>query len=392
MRKYCLIALVFIFFSYADAQGQKLSSAEEKKALTDKSFALFQQGKLNDAIELSAKVLELEKNPPQADTASLVNATLNLARLKRDNYLRLREKAADRSSPPKIRSQHQKEANENAGEAEELYREASTLNERGGRSVSAQTADIKSDLAWLVHNFYPVRDTTSPDRPSTRSRIDEAEALYAASLVLNEQKRGNDADETLLVTLASGNFYLIYDNYEKALPFYERYILTSDKKRGANHAELAIALRPHAQILFALFQEQESIATVKRIERISGKKEDLPMGKLGLDLRSKDSVAFHAGVSKSLQEKGKKFGKQMTLAGGSMSRTAYEESRPRVTYTSVYVTVDENGKVIEAVANTKDKKLRERAEQEVSKWMVRPFIYNGSARKLRGILTYPESL
>ncbi|MEJ7847322.1 MAG: hypothetical protein WKF92_04440 [Pyrinomonadaceae bacterium] len=115
------------------------------------------------------------------------------------------------------------------------------------------------------------------------------------------------------------------------------------------------------------------------------------MGKLGLDLRSKDSVAFHAGVSRSLQDKNKVFGKKMTLAGGSMSRTVYEDSRPRVTYTPVYVTVDENGKVIEAVADTKDAKLRDRAEQEVSKWIVRPFVYNGSARQLRGILVYPES-
>ncbi|MEJ7847321.1 MAG: tetratricopeptide repeat protein [Pyrinomonadaceae bacterium] len=260
MKNNCLTAIALIFLCLAHIEGQKPNSAEEKKALTDKSFALFQQGKLNDAIELAAKVVELEKKSPKSDSASLVNATMNLARFKRDNYLRLRAKAADRGSPPKIRNQNQKEANKNAGEAEELYREALTLNESDGRSVSAQTADIKSDLAWLVHNFYPVRDTTLVDRPSTRSRIDEAESLYTASLALNEQTRGKDADETLLITLASGNFYLIYDNYEKALPFYERHIQTVDKKHGANHAELANALRPYAQMLFAIFQEQEAMA------------------------------------------------------------------------------------------------------------------------------------
>lgn len=392
MKNNCLTAIALIFLCLADVQGQKVSTAEEKKELTDRSFVFFQQGKLNDAIELAAKVVELEKRSPQVDTASLVNATLNLARLKREDYLLLREKAADRNSPPKIRSQNQKEANENADEAEVLYREALALNESGGRSASAQTADIKSDLAWLVQNYYPVHDTTSPARPSTRSRIDEAETFYAASLALNEQTRGKDADETLLIALASGNFYLKYDNYEKALPFYERYILTTDKKHGPNHAELVNALRPHAQILFALFQEQEAINAVKRIEGITGKKEGLPLGKLGLDLRSKDSVAFHADVSKSFQEKNKKFGTKMAMAGGTMARTAYDDARPRVTYTPVYVTVDESGKVIEAVADSKDADLRDRAEQEVSKWAVRPFVYNGSAKKLRGILTYPESL
>lgn len=391
MKKNCLIALAVFFLCFADTQGQKLSPAEEKKALTDKSLALFQQGKLDDAIEVSAKVVALEKKSLQSDSTSLVNATLNLARFRRDNFMYFREKMRNRNTlEDSIRFRGK--ADENAAGAEELYREALKLNESGGRGVSAQTADIKSDLAWLVHNYLPVNDSILTDRPATRSRIDEAEAFYAASLALNEQTRGKDADETLFVALASGNFYLTYDNYEKALPFYERYILTADKKHGSNHAEVANALRPHAQILHALFQEQEAVDAVKRIEGIIGKNENLTMGKLGLDLRSKDSVAFHSGVSRSLKDKNKAFGKKMTLAGGSMSRPAFDASKPRVTYTPVYVTVDENGKVIEAAANTKDAELRERAEQEVSKWTVRPFVYNGSARKLRGILTYPESL
>ncbi len=62
MKNNCLTAIALIFLCLAHIEGQKPNSAEEKKALTDKSFALFQQGKLNDAIELAA----VQKPPTEA--------------------------------------------------------------------------------------------------------------------------------------------------------------------------------------------------------------------------------------------------------------------------------------------------------------------------------------
>lgn len=90
MKKIFLVLTATVFLCYANAQGQRINPVDEKKALTEKSFSLFQQGKLDDAIELAAKVVELERKSPQTDSASYVNATLNLARMSRSTFETLR--------------------------------------------------------------------------------------------------------------------------------------------------------------------------------------------------------------------------------------------------------------------------------------------------------------
>ena len=75
---------------------------------------------------------------------------------------------------------------------------------------------------------------------------------------------------------------------------------------------------------------------------------------------------------------------------GTLSQNQIETMAPRASNVVVRVTVDETGKIVEAVADTKDGELGEKAVREVSKWTVRPFAYNGSARKIRGHLSYTE--
>lgn len=362
MYKILASSAIAFFIFFGDIQAQE-AATNERKILTEKAYVLFQQGKLDEAIKIAEKVVKLEKTSNQTDTSSYVNALINLARMKRDAFLLLRNKLVSGKTPPSEREAARKKMSENAKAAEDSFREALQLNEPGSRTQTALTADVKSDLAWLVYNYIPTDG--KPSVANTRARIDEAEKLFIEAVTLNEQIRGTEADETLFVVLGAGNFYLNYHNFEKALPYYERYIQTNEKTHGKNYPNLVNALRPYAKILFATFQDQESAAAVKRIEEIIGQKEDLPKDDLSFHLRSKDSVAF------SVQ-------KSMTI-GKDFERIF------------VKVVVNENGKVVEVVAETKDKKLREKAEQEISKWTVRPFSYNNVTRKMRGYLYYLEA-
>jgi len=88
----------------------------------------------------------------------------------------------------------------------------------------------------------------------------------------------------------------------------------------------------------------------------------MPKGEINLHLRSKDSVAYSAPI---IMQKMK--------------------------VVPVKVEVDETGKIIKAAAETDNDKLGVEAETVVSKWMVRPFSYNGTTRKMRGILIYRKS-
>lgn len=82
------------------------------------------------------------------------------------------------------------------------------------------------------------------------------------------------------------------------------------------------------------------------------------------------------------------------LAVGAQGRVLNEgnlSQMPGLISVPVNVEIDETGKIIKATADTTDGKLRTEAETTVSKWTVRPFSYNGQARKMRGVLIYRKA-
>jgi tetratricopeptide (TPR) repeat protein len=379
MKKFIIaLSLTLCFIFPAAAQESKT----EKQELTDRIFALYQKGDLEAAIDLGEKLVKMEKG--SGEPVSRVNALVNLARIKRVYFVSLQNKlAGGKLSAPESKELREK-ATRNADEAEELFREALELNEKNGKEKTAQTADIKKDLAWLVSNHsYTGKKTVE----KSRSRIDEAEKLLLDSIALGEQTRGREADETLFTVLDAGDFYYKYVNFEKALAFYERFIQSYGQKHGAEHADLVNALRPYASILFATFQEPESIAAIKRIEAITKKSEPLPAGEINLHLRSKESVAFSAPIIMEHNEKAELFRSRLKAQSGTLSLN----NMPRLIRIPVSVEVDETGKILKAAAKTNDDKLKNEAESVVAKWTVRPFSYNGTARKLRGTLIYFKS-
>ncbi|MBA4124473.1 MAG: hypothetical protein H0X72_18685 [Acidobacteria bacterium] len=361
-------------------------SQETKKALTEKALMLYRQGKFEKAIEAAEQVIELEKANQFQDTLSYANSLINAARMKEDYIIELQNKAENKNLIARDKFELYEKISQIASELETLLRQALQLNETGGRAQSAQTADVKSELAMLVQKYNP---TTKPSIESARGRIDEAEKLLTESLLLNEQVRGNDNDKTLSVVLQTGDFYLRYVNFEKALPFYERYIQTTEKKGGKNYPELMNALRSYASILFTGFQDKESADVIKKLEEITQKKEEAKFNNFNFQLRSKDAVAYASQIVQSFRTEDENFRKRLKLVGKTLTRSNLELS-PKLVRVQVKVVIDENGKVVEAVADDKDKKNRARAEQEVSKWFVRPFSYNGVKHKMRGVLTYLE--
>ena len=257
-----------------------------------------------------------------------------------------------------------------AADALKLYEEAIGINESNGRGRTSQTADAKFEFAWLTYSFQSASNTG-------KERVDRAEQLFTEAYAVSSEARGANDDQTLLIALVFGNFYQKYDNYEKALAQYEAFISGTEKKHGPNFAGLVPALQPFAQILYATFQEDRSAAAVSRIEKLTGKKEDLPMGKLDLYSRSGDNVDSRMKTA---------------MAGMNRMRLMGEPPRhsPPIVRVTVHVTVDVDGKVTEAVADTTDEKLKTRAETAVCGWFIRPFSYNGENRKLRGLVYYTE--
>lgn len=361
------VVLILLLFSSAFSQDTKAD-------LTKQAYTFYQQGKFERAVESAEKVVKLEKSSQSKDSISYVNALSNVARIKQGFLVDLQNKAGDKNIAIREKIEIIKQISQLAGETEKHLREILQINESNGRAQTAQTADIKVELASLVQNYNPA---TVPSVESSRGRIDEAEKLLAESLLINEQVRGKDDAKTLAVVLQSGDFYNRYVNFEKALPFYERYIETAEKTHDKNYPELADALRAYSAIMLTTFQDQKAADALKQIERITQKKEEAKPDFKYLNLRSKDAVAFSVRVSESLHNK-------RNLSGTNI------QTRPQLIRIPVKVIIDENGKVIEATVENKDEKLRARAEQEVTKWSVRPFSYQGNTYKMHGYLTYLE--
>lgn len=372
------LGLLMISFSFVEAQEPK----SERKDLTDRIFSLYQKGDLERAAEAGEKLVEMEKD--SKNSVSYVNALVNLARIKREYYVSLRNEILGKQMRAAEKNAAAEKASRNADDAERLFREALALNENFGRAQTAQTADIKKDLAWLVsnHTYSGVKTVEK-----SRGRIDEAEKLLLDSIALSEQIRGKDADETLFAALDAGDFYYKYVNFEKALAFYEKFLQAYERKHGANHPDLARALRPYASILFITMQEQESAAVVKRIEAITQNKEPKPKDEINLHLRSKDSVAYSAPIIMEINEKADIFRSKLKAEGRTLN-AGNISSMPRSVVVPVKVEIDETGKITRAAAETENDKLKAEAESVVAKWTVRPFSYNGTARKMRGILIY----
>ena len=378
-----IIAIGFITVSFLFPAMAQQNAKSEKQQMTDEVFALYQKGDFEEAVNLSEKLVKMEKNAK--DSESYVNAVLNLARIKRAFFVALQnELRAGGKSASEMRTLREK-ANRHADDAEELFREALEINTKNGREKTAQTADIKRDLAWIVSNHSYSRRTDKVDR--TRLRIDEAEALLLDAIALSEQARKADSDETLLIVLEAGNFYYKYVNFEKALPFYERFIGVYGQKNGANHPDLVGALRPVAAIMFATFQDAEAAAAVKRIEAITKKSEPALTGEINLYLRSKDAVAATMPVMIEQNERAQTYRNiRRTSPTGN-----YSPQSLGIITVPVAVEVDETGKIVKTVAKTTDEKLKAEAEAAVAKWNVRPFSYNGTSRKMRGTLIYRKA-
>ncbi len=84
-RNLITLNLVAILSTYIYAQEPK----NEAKELTDKIFALYQKGDLEEAVKAGEKLVKLESN--SGDSVSFVNAAVNLARIKRAYYASLQK-------------------------------------------------------------------------------------------------------------------------------------------------------------------------------------------------------------------------------------------------------------------------------------------------------------
>lgn len=369
---YLVVAVTLLSISIKAQQPQT-----DPAALNQQIASLYQAGKFDDAIPLAERVAAIEKaKSPNTETYAM--ALTNLALLHKERMRRLQRQ--NESNTMAVRQSVAPKIEKDADKAETNFREALDVYVRRNEGERLAAATVRNELGWLLNNYL------APHRHGqARPRIDEAEKLFTEALAIQEKNTGADSDIVLSSVVNFGNFYMRWNNYEKALPFYERYVATVEKKYGPSARALVPALRGQLEVLVITMQDEEAKALAGRIAGITGRDEQVPnsMPRLGLRARKIEKV-------KSTRFIPSEFDNDMrgtfsyTVGAGGFSQMGVARFRQIM----VKVVVDETGNVIEAKVDGSNVKNPEVAEAAAKASTFRPFVYNGVARKMRGAITY----
>lgn len=372
MKKKATI-LFFCFLLGLQTAFSQNKAQDETTRLMGQIAALYGQAKFDEAIPLAEKLVKIERKT--GNSPNLSTALLNLAILRKERYQFNRRKIQSPQTPIREKIALSEQLKKDGEEAEKLLREFLATKPDESKAAQIQTATAQNELAWIIYNYFDV-----PEKPKTpqegtqnaRTRIDEAESYFTQALAAREKLLGADDDQTLATVLNLADFYRYYVNFEKALPFYERFFAAKEKNGGKNHHAQIPALRSYASILVTTNQNEKAAQIVKQIAAITRKPEQLPEADENLSLRI---TRMELARLQQMENK------------GEMHQRLARESKKRL---KVNVVIDENGKISQATANIDDEKLKAKFEESVRQITFRPFVYQNTPGKMRGWVFYPQ--
>ena len=365
MKKVFLLILI-CSFSPVFAYSQN-SDVSEIQKLNLQVSDLYRQSKFEEAIVIAEKIIEIQEKDKNKNFSDLAIALKNLAILQKNYDELLGEKIADSTISKSERFDLITKRRKFYDSIPVIFEKAIKIYEEKLKSENLSLAEIKFEYASYISRNQGKLVGMGSSEP------DKVESLYKDSLSIREKQLGASNDLTLSTVLQIANFYQKEGNFEKSLPFYLNFLKGIEKKYGEKSEYLLQPLRIYLKILTAAQMEQEAEKIRQQISAITGNLESLPQLDLDLTLRNK------ADKSKELIENPNTITKYLK----------------KLKFLLVEVIVDEKGNVIEAKAGeTQDKdingkEVQKKAEKDVKDWQFRPLIYDGKARKIKGIVWFP---
>jgi tetratricopeptide (TPR) repeat protein len=369
------LASIAVFLASVPFLAQ--TSQPDSQALNQKAAELYSKGKFDDAIPILKNVVSNEKTAAKnSETHAIALMNLGVAHKER---LRASIRRNEAARPEDVRVGYES-MNEDAKEADEALRDSLEIYTKLGQGGGLSVALLKNELAWVLNNFFPVAFRGGP-----RVRIDEAEKLYTESLAAQEKLSAPESDTTLRSVLGLGDFYMRWINFEKALPYYERYLAAIEKKLGSSSKALVPALRSLAELAIITDRTKEAEELTKRISAITGRPEPVPSTNPRLALRGRriERVKI-ARFAPPEHLDDPSFLLSYAYGAGQVMM-----GRVRVKQVAVNILVDEEGNVIEASVVDRSLKEVDEIEKAARASKFRPFSYKGESRKMRGTLIYP---
>lgn len=313
----------------ARSEGQESPELEEARALNEKVLQLYKAGKVDEALALATRVLELREKALGRDDQLVSEALINLGEL----YL----------------------AKKSYKEALSAYDRVLKNNERLAGADDASNALVLDKTAFL-------RFMTKDFRG--------AEDDYRRSLGINEKVAGAESEAAAQSAYRLAEFYRFTNSLRRADPLYRRALSSMEKSSGVESPKLITLLESYACFLSRMNKTSESSAAWERASAIRTRT---------INERLKTNATSPVKEQFQLSEP------------ISKPRPVYPEEAKRarlIGMVTVRVTVDGSGKVIRACGSGADPILLEAAEQAALRARFAPLVVEGTPLETTGIITY----
>lgn len=335
--KNLFIVLVIALSLFCPVIAQTTSTAPDKSA------------QLQEASRLSAQVTELYNNDRYDEAMPLAKRALEI-----------RESVAG-PNDPLVGDALQNlgllySGKRNYSDALSFYKRALAIFEKALGPDNAKSANTLHYLGW---SYY------------AQSELSKAEETFQRSLAIREKVFGPDHLEVALALDILAQFYQQQLKYGKAVDYYKRELAVKEKVLGAAHKDVAEMAMRCACAMLQNMQPREFDEMRERADMILSNRMINP----NAPTKVKGSVLQGKAIYRAEPEY--PFAAKRGRIAGSVI---------------IEVTVDEQGKVIEAKSLCGKNILADSALKAARDWKFTPTLINGMPVKVRGTITFNFNL
>lgn len=361
----------------------QFAESSEIQTINKKIIILYQEGKIDEAIEVSERAVKLAEKTNLLDFA-LMSADLGLLKKKRfEKILQLFLSVPEIITDTNLMI---KKAKNDFDHAEKLFSGAIEVSktQKINKDVSALW---KSDLAGL---FVSYEKAYFLPRKKAKSQLNEAVNLYTEAISDFDASANKNEDLILPAVFQLAELFIADAKFEEALQLYQRFVKSSKNTKN-NFQRVISALRVMVSIFGMIYNQNEITETISEIASISGENEKVSPSDFNLFGRINTPQLNKAKILAKLQAHDYLYKRpypKNSRRTDSISENLTDVNLARLVSVQVDILVDETGKVIEARGKSKDAKANQKAESEVTNQVFKPFIYNGTPKKMRGYVVY----
>lgn len=323
--------------SAAPAAGQS-DALKEADSLSVQVTKLYQAGKFAEALPLAERALKLREEAVGREHPSVAVALKNLGAV----Y----------------------SATGKTDKARQLYGRALSIYDKNPSAANnANVSNLLDALGFLERFAF--------------NNFSAAAGHYERSLTLKQNALGAEHEEVIKNFYELGELYELLGHEDKAVAMHRRVIAVREKREATHACDLVLALNRFACLSDRLGMKSETLEAERRVEQLHIKEDERRAREAG----QPEAVTHSCETSRGDVINGKAISKP---------QPSYPEAAKRLRITGtvkVFVTVDENGHVIEANP-CGPPPLSEAAMRAAYLARFEPTTIDGTRVKVRGLITY----